>query len=223
MRQLSFPSVFILLTRSAALFVTQTPLIAQFSEEGWVFKGQQDNIQVYYRRTEDVHELKVVTTMRGTLSGVVRLFDDVPNYPKWGYRLRSARLVQRVSEVEMYYYVCLDFPWPLSDRDLIMHTHLKQDPNTRILTSTSRAAPDRLPEEEGTVRIRKAHSKWVITPVAPGLLSVEYYLYSNPGGHLPDWLINMALDVGPRQTLKNMRALLLDPSYQNVRLAHIRE
>jgi hypothetical protein len=33
----------------------------------------------------------------------------------------------------------------------------------------------------------------------------------------------MALDVGPRQTLKNMRALLLDPFYQNVRLAHIRE
>ncbi len=223
MRLLSFASASAFLSWTAAFLCIQTLLTAQSPEGGWVLKSQQDNVQVYYRQTEDVHELKLVTTMRGTLSGVVRLFDDVPNYPQWGYRLRSARLVQRVSEVEMYYYVRLDFPWPLSDRDLIMHTHLKQDPNTRILTSTSRAAPDRLPEEEGTVRIRKAHSKWVITPVAPGLLSVEYYLYSNPGGHLPDWLINMALDVGPRQTLKNMRALLLDPSYHNARLAHIRE
>lgn len=211
-----------LLRISAMLAYFSSPLSAQKADD-WILKSEKDGIKVYYRQTGDVHELKLVTQIRASLSGVVHLFDDVPTYPKWGYRLAESRLVKRISDTEMYYYVRIDFPWPLSDRDLIMHTHLKQDLQTRTLTSTSTAAPDMLPEKEGVVRIRKAHSKWVITPAAPGLLSAEYYLYSNPGGSLPDWLINLAVDVGPRESMQKMRALLLDWRYQNVRLAHIRE
>ncbi len=55
------------------------------------------------------------------------------------------------------------------------------------------------------------------------MLSVEYYLYSHPGGSLPSWLVNTAVDMGPRETIKSVRNLLLEPRYQNVRLAHIRE
>ncbi len=195
----------------------------QTPEKEWVFKGQKDGIKVYYRQTQDVHELKLATTVRASLPGLAQLFDDVPNYTKWSYRVVESRLVKRVSETEMYYYVRIDFPWPLSDRDLIMHSYLQQDPHTRTIVSASKAAPDMLPVKDGVVRIRKAHSKWVITPTTPGVLAVEYYLYSNPGGNLPDWLINMAIDMGPRESIKNMRTLLLDPQYQNVRLAHIRE
>ncbi|MBK8922208.1 MAG: hypothetical protein IPM81_12020 [Saprospirales bacterium] len=47
--------------------------------------------------------------------------------------------------------------------------------------------------------------------------------YSDPGGNLPDWAINLAIDVGPRETIKRMREILKDPLYQNAKLAHIRE
>lgn len=221
MRRLTAPSS-MALPLWAALSVLFSTLQAQ-SSDNWVLRGEKDDVQVYYRQTSDVHEIKLVTTIRTSLAGIVQLFDDVPSYPQWGYHLMEARLVKRVSETEMYYYSRFDFPWPLSDRDLIMHTQLKQDPNTRTVTSVSVAVPDMLPEVEGVVRIRKAHSKWVICPAKPGVLNVEYYLYSHPGGQLPGWLINMAVDIGPRESIKKMRALLLDPTYRNARLAHVRE
>ncbi len=189
----------------------------------WIVKSRKDGIQVYYRQTGEVHELKLTTSMRASLPGIVLLFDDVARYTEWVYRSVEARCIKRISETEMYYYVRLDFPWPISDRDLIMHTQLKQDPNARTLTWTSTAVPDLLPEKEGIIRIRRAHSKWVIAPTQSGELSVEYYLHSHPGGSLPDWLVNAAVEVGPRETIKSVRRLLLEPRYRNVRLAHILE
>ncbi|MCS6929606.1 MAG: START domain-containing protein [Saprospiraceae bacterium] len=183
----------------------------------------EDSIQVFYRKTGDVHELKLIVHMRASLPSVAYLLEDVPVYPNWVYRVVESRVVERLSDKELYYYVHIDFPWPLTDRDLIMHSRLSQDPRTRILTYVSTAAPAQLPEKENVIRIRKAHSKWVIAPIGNEMVRVEYYLYSNPGGSLPDWLVNLALDIGPRETMKKMRSLLLIPRYRHVRLAHIRE
>ncbi len=198
------------------------PLNAQKSGE-WILKNQKDGVKVYYRQTADVYELKLTTHVWASLPGMVLLFDDPSRYTEWVYRSVESRCIKRVSETEMYYYVRFDFPWPLSDRDLIMHTQLKQDPQTRALVWTSIAAPDVLPEKEGIVRIRKAHSKWLIAPAGSGMLSVEYYLYSHPSGSLPSWLVNTAVDMGPRETIRSVHNLLLEPRYQNARLAHIRE
>ncbi|MCS7036655.1 MAG: START domain-containing protein [Saprospiraceae bacterium] len=206
----------------SAAFLCPLLLNAQKSDE-WILKNQKDGIKVYYRQTGDVHELKLITSVRASLPGIVLLLDDPSRYTEWVYRSVEARCVKRLSETEMYYYVRLDFPWPLSDRDLIMHTKIRQDPHTRALIWTSTAVPDLLPEQEDVIRIRRAHSKWLITPAAPGVLSVEYHLYSHPGGSLPSWLVNTAVDVGPLETIKGLCRLLLEARYQNARLAHIRE
>jgi hypothetical protein len=73
------------------------------------------------------------------------------------------------------------------------------------------------------VRIKTANTKWTLIPGEGGWLYVEYYLYSDPGGNIPDWAINLALDVGPRETVKEMKTILKEPTFQNTKLAHIKE
>ena len=198
------------------------PLSGQ-NKDGWVLKNEKDAVKVFYRKTSDVYELKLATSLKAPLSGVVHLFDEVQNYPTWGYKIAESRLLKRVSPTEMYYYSKLDFPWPMSDRDVILHTKLEQDPKTGAVMSVSSAVPDYLPEVKDVVRVRKANTKWTLIPGAGGWLYAEYYLYSDPGGSIPDWAINMALDVGPRETVKSMRKILKESTYQNTKLAHIKE
>lgn len=193
------------------------------TNDGWVLKGEKDAVKVYYRKTSGVYELKLATSIKVPLSGMVQLFDDVHKYPVWGYNVMEARLLKRVSPTEMYYYSRIDFPWPMSDRDIVLHTKLEQNADNHAVYSTSVAAPDYLPEVKDVVRIRKAQSKWTLIPGAGGWLYVEYYLNSDPAGSIPDWAINMALDLGPRETIKRMREILKEPFYQNSRLAHIKE
>ena len=204
------------------LFSWSKPVQAQ-EQDGWVLKNEKDAVKVYYRKTPGIYELKLATSIKTSLSGVVRMFDEVQKYTEWGYKVSEARLLKRVSPTEMYYYSKIDFPWPMNDRDVILHTKVEQDPHNHSIISISTSAPDYIPEVKDVVRVRQATTKWTLIPGTGGWLYVEYYLNSDPGGNLPDWAINMALDVGPRETIKRMREILRDPEYQNTKLAHIKE
>lgn len=205
-----------------ALFTSSFSLSGQ-KNDGWVLKNDKDAVKVYYRKTSDIQELKLATSFKVPLSGIVHLFDDVDKYTAWGYKITESRLLKRVSPTEIYYYSRLDFPWPMSDRDVVLHTKLEQDPHTGAVRSVSVAVPDYIPAVKDVIRVRKANTKWTLIPGAGGWLYAEYYLYSDPGGSIPDWAINLALDMGPRETVKRMREILKDSYYQNTKLAHIKE
>ena len=190
--------------------------------DGWLLKNDKDNVQVFYKKTDNVQEIKLITSLRTTLTGLVHLLSEVDNYPNWGYKVMEARLLKRVSDTEMFYYSRLDFPWPLSDRDMVMHTTLRQDPITHRILSTSTAVPDYLPVVPDVVRITSARTQWTMTPGTNGWIGVEYYLHSNPGGNIPDWVVNMAIDLGPRETIKSLRGLLPQTRYQAARLEYIK-
>jgi hypothetical protein len=201
------------------LFLTSSPLFSQ--TDGWQLKSDKDGIKVYYKKTTSVHEVKLVTSIQSSLSGMIQLFNEVENYPRWGYKVTTSKLLKKVSDHEMYYHSKFDFPWPLDDRDVVMHTKLEQDAKTKVIYSTSVAMPTYIPSEKNFLRMTNSNTKWTIMPGTGGWLYVEYYIYSSPGGNIPDWLVNMAIDVGPRETVKNMRTMLKQPTYKNAKLAYI--
>jgi len=215
------------LIRSVLLLIvligSSVTLVLAQSNAGWLLKNDKDNVKVFYKKTEAVQEIKLVTSLKTTLSGLVDLLSEVESYPIWGYKVIEARLLKRVSATEMYYYSRLDFPWPLADRDLVMHTVLRQDPTTHRVSSTSTAVPNYLPEVPDIVRITEAHTQWLLVPGKDGWVYVEYFLHTNPGGNIPDWAVNMAIDVGPRETIKGLRNLLPQTRYQAARLEYIRD
>jgi len=189
----------------------------------WIFKNEKSGVKVYYRKTSDVYELKLITSIKSSLSGLILLLSEVENYPKWGYKVAESKQLSETSETESVYYSKLDFPWPLDDRDIVMRNRIQQDPATGKIIATSVAVPAYTPEKVGVVRIQNAKTTWTIVPGTGGWLYVEYYIYSDPGGSLPDWLVNMAIDVGPRETISNIREFIVQPKYQNAKLAYIKE
>ncbi len=205
----------------AYLFLVAGPLFSQKND--WELKSDKDGIKVYYKKTTSVHEIKLVTSIQSSMSGMVQLFNEVENYPRWGYKVNSAKLLKKVSDQEMYYHSKFDFPWPLDDRDAVMHSKMWQDAATKTVYSSSVAMPNYIPAEKNFLRMTNSNTKWTIMPGTGGWLYVEYYIYSSPGGSIPDWLVNMAIDVGPRETIKNMRVMLKQPTYKNAKLAYIKE
>lgn len=204
------------------VFAAPAVSVAQSVPE-WVFKNEKDNVKVYYRKTADIYELKLTTSIQTSLTGLIQLFSEVENYPKWGYNVVEAKTLKKISDTEIYYYSKIDFPWPMSDRDVIMHTHLEQNPETKTVVSKSTSVYDFIAVKKDVVRMPVTRTTWTMTPGKNGWLYVEYYLYSDPGGSIPDWAVNIALDVGPRESIKGIRKLLADPQYQSVRLAYIKE
>lgn len=204
------------------LFIFVVPPPGIFAQN-WELRKETDGVKIYQRQTAAGHEIKLLTTFQYSLSAMVALFNNVADYPRWGYKVQQSRLLKRLNDNEFYYYQQFDFPWPLTDRDVVMHSRISQDPATHVVTLHSEAAPDYLPENDGFVRVRKANVQWTLTPLSANLIQAEYWLNSDPGGLLPDWTVNLAADTGPVQTVQNMKKVLAEEQYRAARLAYIKE
>jgi hypothetical protein len=209
----------LLLCLSAITAVAQAPI----KPVKWTFWKEASGVKIYYRESagSSIKEVKMTFDIFTTPTILVAALQDIEAYPKWVYRSTTSRVVNRYTPLEVDYYNYIDFPWPLADRDIAMHSTIAQDPHTRIITSTSVCQSALVPRVADVVRISEMQSRWVFTPVAKGKMSSEHTFRSNPGGNIPAWMVNLALDEGPLRTIEGLRKLLRQQKYHNVAVAGI--
>ncbi|MEY4927217.1 MAG: hypothetical protein RI894_1653 [Bacteroidota bacterium] len=192
-------------------------------ETPWTFWKEAQNVKIYYRESPDggVKEVKMITDFETTPSAIVALVEDFDGYKTWVYKSTQSRLVKRYNSFEVDYYNYIDFPWPLTDRDVAVHSKISQDPKTKALTSISTCNPTAVPKVKDAVRISLFNSKWVFTQAGAGKLHSEYQFRSHPGGNIPSWMVNLALDEGPLNTIAGMRRALKQVKYKNAQIEGI--
>lgn len=198
------------------------PLLALHPDSGettteWKPVSKKDGIAVFTRYTEDsdFKHVRIMTQIETTLQTIVSMLEDVPNFTSWVYGCLEAKLVERVNQEEIYYYTLTDAPWPVSDRDIIMHSVMTYDERKKIIMSKSVAATGILEEKPGVVRVREASSLWIFIEVKNNVVNVVYEISLDPGGSLPAWLMNKAVEIGPYHTIKSMKAELQKEKYNN--------
>jgi len=191
----------------------------------WELKKERQDLKIFVRDNpaSPIKELKMKFTLEATMSAVVFLMQDIEAIPDWVYKCPEAYHLNKINNSEEFYYNRVDFPWPLDDRDLVVKSTLVQDPVTKVVRSESYNRPAYIPEKEGIVRIPKLHLWWEFTPRKNGFIEVEYFLSSDPGGLIPAWIINLAIDQGPTQTIKAFKKILKEPKYRDAKLDFISE
>lgn len=196
-----------------------------YSQGPWEFIEETEGVKVYYREAakSPIKELKLELTVNAKLSTIMAVLNDVKAYENWVFKCQEARVVKQISDTEMYYYNEMDFPWPLSNRDLIAHSTIHQDPITRKITTSSRSAHYMEPNREGVIRMTTIDVNWSITPLSNGKSHIIYTLKSDPGGSIPTWAVNFALDNGPVRSMRKFMDMLKMDKYRNQQIAYIQD
>ena len=176
----------------------------------WKLVSDADDIRVYRRPsvTSSIDEVRIEATFRTTMPVFLDIISDVSRYSEWVYKCSEARTISEDSGNGLVYYARTAFPWPLQDRDLIIHSTQSVDPTTSIVTSTSVAQPKTIPASNGIVRISRYNSVWKIIPVTESLIRIDYQVTTDPGGILPDWVVNLGITSGPRKTMERLASLV---------------
>ncbi len=192
---------------------------------GWKLARDHAGVKVYLRQSPDskIKELRFTSTVEASLNAIAYLLTNVEGFDNWVYASVKSETIHKISDQEIYYYTEMDFPWPFSNRDLVLYSKFWQDPHTLALHSKTTSAHWLLPEKDGIVRITVADLRWTFTPLGNGLVRVDYYMKSDPGGHIPAWLVNLAADQGPLQTMALLRKELQKDLYRNKKLAFVHE
>jgi hypothetical protein len=203
------------------LWLSGTSGIAQ--KKDWQLAKKEDGILIYTRPNQEglpVKELRIVTEVKSSLSAIVSLLSDKAAYPQWVYGCAESTFLENISETESYHYQITSMPWPIQNRDIIIHSRVVQDPETKVVSLIARGQPDYIPVKGEYVRVRSYRADWKFVPKENGIIEMEFIVSVDPAGSIPNWLINMAVAEGPKKSIKGLKEVL--PNYQGVVLKHIK-
>jgi hypothetical protein len=203
------------------LVIKVHPLLGQ---NDWKLKTEKEGIKVYAGVVPDskIKAVKAVGEYNATASELVALLMDIKTSPDWVYHVKSCKMISQVSPSELYYYLEISVPWPASNRDLVVHLKVSQDPDTKIITIDAPAVPGLVPVKKGIVRIDESTGKWTITPLGTDRIRVEYMVHVNPGGSVPSWVVNLFATEGPFEIFKHIGLELQKDAYKNTVLSYLK-
>jgi hypothetical protein len=118
---------------------------------------------------------------------------------------KSIEVLAKKSDNDVYYRLISDWPWPLKDRDVIMHQVIRQNILSKIIMVDAYAAPDYLPKDKNYIRIQKWETHSISTPKSDGTVEVDYRTIFHPAGNIPSALIESTVE---EITIKGMKKLL---------------
>lgn len=194
---------------SFLLFFSLIILFA-FSQASWKLTKDKDGIRVFQRdlKNSDFKSIRVECTIQGNLDKLISVINNVNGYKDWVYNNKAASLLKRVSAYEFYYYTEAYLPWPLDNRDAVMHTTITKDSLNRFAKINAVAVPNYTAQKAGKVRIRRSNINWHVTQSSPNTIQIVYIFETDPGGNVPAWLVNSFADKGPFESFKKLAELL---------------
>ena len=182
----------------------------------WRLEKDKNGIQVFSRITEESRfkQIKVLCEIDGTLSQLYAFLSDISSYTAVVYKTKEAYLLKQVSDRELFYYTETSLPWPVKNRDLLIHMTFLPDPGNKQLIIKAENAQGFVPVKPDKVRIPYWRSVWTVVKKSPSRLRIEYVFTVDPGGDLPVWLINLTAAMGPYASFINLEENLKLPRYQ---------
>ena len=167
-------------------------------DNGWIKVFESNMEQSSFKR------VKVQCTMEGTFEKLIEILHNVENHKTWIYKTKSSHIIKRVSPTEYYYYTESGMPWPIQNRDAVVHIKFFKDTVNRTLKIVAVGVPDYIASISGKIRVPRSANTWHVSMNAENKLDVSYVFEADPGGSLPAVLVNALVDKGPYESFKKL-------------------
>ena len=165
---------------------------------------------VVHRRTiagSHLHEFRGVGVIEAPIASVLGVLNDSDHRLEW---MKEAAANKRIESVDSYteiFYSRTKAPWPVSDRDVVLRAKTTIDPAAgQVRIDIESEENPAWPPQKGAVRMPFLRGHWYLWPENGGAHTrAEYQMHANPGGSLPDWIINMVSKKIPFETIAGMQ------------------
>ena len=177
------------------------------TDPGWELQDEDGTLQVFTRKVDDSPFLEVMATVQinASASRVTEFLGDGNGCAAWRAMCRSSQVLEALSDEERYVYLVLDMPWPLTDRDMVIHSQTRLDPDSssaivNLRTDSSRHPPGDFVRAESV-------GKFMLRVLPDQQVEFTYIMHTDLGGDLPPEAINARLAESTMDDLRRLKAL----------------
>ena len=179
---------------------------AALSAQGWQLKSEVEGIKIYNRSVEHsrIKELKMTTTVKADIHRLLQILNDVERYPEWMHGCKGGEKCTSADGSESGYKVTIQFPKPFSWRVMYIQNTIERDSSQEVYIFKTKTLAKPSHKDQDLVLMDKVYSSWILRPLPDGMVAIESYLFCDPSGNIPFWLVNALLDKGPLKTIQRL-------------------
>lgn len=191
--------------RHIAILLIISFSLTSFEIDKWELKESVDGIDVYTKiDDQNKHWSRLECVMNATPDEVVKFASKIEYLNSWVYGCASSQVLSENNNITIYHIVT-DMPFPISDRDIIIKKERFFDHQTGIYSSIlSKDSEFDYPTEY--LNVEDFQANWKYIPLENGKTKVIYEVYADPGGSIPNWLVEKFSSKGPYKSLENLRS-----------------
>lgn len=174
------------------------------SAVAWEFVGNHDGTRVWRKQVPGSSKLafrgvKVANVETGR---VMAVFADPKLRKHWVAKWKDDRELDRKGELERVFWIRFELPWPVSDRDYVLHTKAEIDPVKHVVTANLKSTHHaKKPEDDCCVRGQLHGTYYKFEALKGGKTKMTVEVHTDPRGNLPAWLVNLIQKKWPSKTL----------------------
>jgi hypothetical protein len=164
------------------------------AEEGdWIHITKRDGIDIYSRVSKNtpIKALRGEGIIESNIVQVVSVLRNVPSAKKWVPNLIKREYVKNISDTEAILYDITNLPWPVKDRDMVMHHKLVLSPDKKGLILEFNSVENQKTYNENYVRAHIHEGKILFIPKEDGRTFVKIFMLVDPMGKIPKWVVNL--------------------------------
>ena len=174
------------------------------SEYKWEKVKYEKGVTVYKATVENRVAFRGIGEINGNPDDLISIIEDPSGWKNWIENLKSGKLIEEINPNHKVFYQAISSPFPVSDRDVVYESKIFRDAPNKILIEMKSITHLKAPKSIG-VRMNIIFTRYIIETMKEGTMKVTFETLSEPGGALPDFLVNWASENYPITLFEGLR------------------
>lgn len=172
----------------------------------WELEKNKDGIKVYTRNVaaSSIKEYKALANVKASRIEIARVLTRVGDLENWMPNVEKSNLIRKVNATSLIAHYTVDLTWPADDRDIVLDLWVETDNDKGITFIRMKENLTAFDEVSGYIRMKKASGFYKLTTNGNST-DIEYQFHAEPGGSLPNSVINMFIVDGPYDIIQALR------------------
>ncbi len=186
-------------------------------DSDWELREETDGIRVYTLPVENsrIRAFKAETVLDGSLERVMAIMSEPGSCVEWVHQCAESYGLPDGEFNERYAYSVNAMPWPVSDRDYVLRIETESEADGDRVIMNMEAVEGKKSEKNGYVRVNTSYTIYEFERTEDDQTRMTWYQHAEPGGSIPNWLVNRLLTDLPVKSLEKLNELLRQESYQD--------
>jgi hypothetical protein len=194
----------------------------------WVKTGEKDGVMLYKRDlpASDVVAFRGEALIEESMPRIVGVLENVERGKEWMADIAESYNIEKHTETDRWEYNRTKTPWPLQDRDFVIHTQTRftKDPEPRLIIEMTSGENRKKPLIPGVVRGELLESRFILKYIDAKKTHLTCEIQADPKGVIPKWVVNLFQKHWPIETIQGLKRQLKKPDIvENQNLARLLE